>query len=193
MEINCYDFDKTIYDGDSTIDFYWYCLKKRPYIIISIPIQLYGIIGYKLGLCSKTKMKEKFFSFVRLIPNIEKIIKKFGEVHSHKLKKWYLEKDHSSDVIISASPVFIIKSITTGIKVLDVIASDTSEKTGKFLLPNCYGEEKVIRFKEKFPSNCFEIRRFYSDSISDLPLARIAEESFLVNDNTISKWNIGDN
>ena len=193
MEINCYDFDNTIYNGDSTVDFYWYCLKRKPYIILSIPIQLYGIIGYKLGVCSKTKMKENFFSFVRLIPNIEKLLKKFGEVHRHKLKKWYLEKDHRHDVIISASPVFIIKSLIAGITVLDIIASDTSERTGKFLRPNCYGEEKVKRFREKFPANCFEIKQFYSDSISDLPLARIAKESYLVNDNTISKWNIAEN
>lgn len=26
--MNVYDFDKTIYDGDSTIDFYLYCVKK---------------------------------------------------------------------------------------------------------------------------------------------------------------------
>lgn len=26
--INAYDFDETIYDGDSSVNFYKYCLKK---------------------------------------------------------------------------------------------------------------------------------------------------------------------
>ena len=33
MEVNTYDFDKTIYNGDSTIDFYIFCLKKEITII----------------------------------------------------------------------------------------------------------------------------------------------------------------
>ena len=28
--MNVYDFDGTIYDGDSTFDFYKYCMKKHP-------------------------------------------------------------------------------------------------------------------------------------------------------------------
>ena len=30
--MNVFDFDKTIYDGDCTVDFYMYCLKKYPVI-----------------------------------------------------------------------------------------------------------------------------------------------------------------
>lgn len=38
--MNVYDFDKTIYNGDSTIDFYLYSLRKKP--------QLYDIFLIKL-------------------------------------------------------------------------------------------------------------------------------------------------
>lgn len=31
--MNVYDFDKTIYAGDSTIDFYLFCLKRQPAIL----------------------------------------------------------------------------------------------------------------------------------------------------------------
>ena len=31
--MNVYDFDKTIYKGDSTLDFYFFCLRKKPIII----------------------------------------------------------------------------------------------------------------------------------------------------------------
>lgn len=33
--MNIYDFDETIYDSDSTKDFYFYCLKKYPKILLS--------------------------------------------------------------------------------------------------------------------------------------------------------------
>ena len=39
--INVYDFDKTIYNGDSTIDFYLFCLKKKFSIILLLPLQIY--------------------------------------------------------------------------------------------------------------------------------------------------------
>lgn len=31
---NIYDFDKTIYDGDSTVDFFLFCLKREPILIL---------------------------------------------------------------------------------------------------------------------------------------------------------------
>ncbi len=31
--MNVYDFDGTIYSGDSTIDFYLFCLRKQPEIL----------------------------------------------------------------------------------------------------------------------------------------------------------------
>ena len=38
MNVNLYDFDNTIYDGDSSVDFYLFCLKKKISIIKYLPI-----------------------------------------------------------------------------------------------------------------------------------------------------------
>ena len=35
--MNVYDFDQTIYHGDSTVDFYLYCVRHRPLMIYSWP------------------------------------------------------------------------------------------------------------------------------------------------------------
>ena len=45
--MNIYDFDETIYDSDSTKDFYFYCLKKYPKILLSVPIMAwtFNILG----------------------------------------------------------------------------------------------------------------------------------------------------
>lgn len=44
--MNVYDFDNTIYDGDSSIDFYFFVLRKKPSIIFLLPKQLYYCLKY---------------------------------------------------------------------------------------------------------------------------------------------------
>ena len=55
--LNVFDFDNTIYDGDSSIDFYIFCLKSNPLLIRYLPIQLYGMIMYKLKIKNKISKK----------------------------------------------------------------------------------------------------------------------------------------
>ena len=37
MRIDVYDFDGTIYDGDSTVDFTLFCLRRHPGVIAGLP------------------------------------------------------------------------------------------------------------------------------------------------------------
>ena len=60
MILNLYDFDKTIYDGDSTLDFYRFCLKKDKKLLRFLPQQIKGLIGYATGVYSKEKYKSLF-------------------------------------------------------------------------------------------------------------------------------------
>ena len=63
------------------------------------------------------------------------------------------------------------------------------KKTGKYEGENCWGEEKVRRFKEKMPKA--QIESFYSDSRSDTPMARLATgKSYLVKDDTLTLWDL---
>ena len=57
MKINVYDFDKTIYNGDSSIDFFIFCLKKNKQIIINIPKIIMYYILYFLKVKNKTEVK----------------------------------------------------------------------------------------------------------------------------------------
>lgn len=191
MQLNIYDFDKTIYRGDSTVDFYIYCLKRKPFIIVILPYQLYGIMKYNLGLCSKTAMKEYFFVFLKFIKDIDILIDDFSCKYKSKISKWYQEKNHDNDVIITASPEFIVSPLLSNINTKKIIASDTNKRTGKFNKKNCYGEEKVLRLYEAF-SNKITVENFYSDSLSDLPLAKISKKAFLVKGNRIYEWKIDD-
>ena len=69
-EIDVYDFDGTIYNGNSSIDFLMFALKKKKSLIKYIPRILIFFILYLIGLISTKKFKEEYFSFVKDCPHI---------------------------------------------------------------------------------------------------------------------------
>ena len=90
--INVYDFDKTIYDGDSTIDFYLFCICKNPILVFLLPITILYFIIYKLKIIDKLKFKEKFFSFLKYIKNIDNLVQLFWERNKKKIKPWFINE-----------------------------------------------------------------------------------------------------
>lgn len=187
--MNVFDFDKTIYRSDATVDFYLHCLKRHPGIIKCLPAQLYGILKYKFHRCSKEVMKENFFCFLKQLKDVDKDIDIFIKMNSYKIQKWYLSIQEKTDVVISASPRFLIDRFSKETSQFYVIASEVDKETGVFRSKNCYGGEKVRRFKKEFPNGVVD--KFYSDSFSDLPMAKLARAPYLVErGKVIKKWNI---
>lgn len=188
--MNIYDFDGTIYDGDSSFELYFYALTKHPSVLRWVPIQLGGFISYKTGKITKTKFKERFYSFYRSIPDMDAFLEDFWNAKTCKIKAFYLTQKRDDDIIISASPEFQLRVICDRLGVKNLIASEVDKKTGECIGENCRGEEKIIRLREVFPDATID--EFYSDSSADLPLARLAKTPFLVKGNTITKWDIQD-
>lgn len=184
--MNVYDFDKTIYDGDSTLDFYFFSLKKSPMLIRFLPIQIIGFIKYMFGMYSKLQFKEKFYSFLKGIKDVDSMVELFWNENQDKIKDWYLKSKEESDVIISASPEFLLNNICRRIGIKHLIASEVNKNTGICEGENCYGEEKVLRFKKYFEKG--EIKKFYSDSLSDAPISLMASERYIVSGNNILPW-----
>jgi putative flippase GtrA len=180
-----YDFDGTIYDGDSSLDFFCFVLRKRPYLFCLLPFQLLGMLQYTLRIVSKEKLKEGFFVFIRFIP-IDAMVSSFWESHYHKVKPWYVAQKQDSDVIISASPEFLLAAVVRDRLQVGLIASILDVHTARYIGKNCYGEEKVRRFRERYGDA--EIDEFYSDSCSDAPLAEKAHRSFIVKGTTCIPW-----
>ena len=178
MKLYLYDFDGTIYDGDSSVDFFKFCLKKDKSLIKHIIKLIPKFIKYKVKYIDITEFKEYVFAFLKTIDDVDKYVTQFWDLNRDKIKDFYLKKDHSSDIIISASPYFLLKPICDELKVKDLIASDVNKKTGKFNKPNCRGEEKVIEFRKKYPKAI--IMEMYSDSMHDKPLLDLAVKSYMV-------------
>ena len=109
-------------------------------------------------------------------------------VNEKKIKNWYSNQKNEKDVVISASPEWLLKPITDKLEI-NLIATKVDKKTGRFDSLNCYGNEKVKRFKEKFPNG--EIENFYSDHHSDTPMFLISKNAWIVKGEKIEKWTDG--
>ena len=176
--INLYDFDKTIYAGDSSTDFFFWCAMKYPSIYLNFPKMAVAGIKFKLKKISKTEMKEVIFSFLKKVPNVDKEVELFWKDHKCYIKDFYLKKDHKDDVIISASPEFLLEGICEELKVKKLIGSRVNKKTGNFTGKNCHGEEKVRRLNKVYDD--YKVKESYSDSKSDDPILKLAKKAFYV-------------
>lgn len=188
--MNVYDFDGTIYHGDSTRDFYFYLLKRHVGIVKYLPATTIEAIRYMLGIVTKTKMKETFYRFLNDFSDgeIEKEVSDFWETNKSRIYNWYYDKRKNDDVIISASPSFILSYICKELNVT-LICSEVDVKNGDYIGFNCHDVEKVKRFYEKYPNAVID--EFYSDSKSDEPLARLAKKAYLVKkDGRIVHWKL---
>lgn len=184
--MNIYDFDETIYDGDSTRDFYFYCLKRFPKMLFSVPAMVWMFFLYILGAKTKTQFKEKMYGFLRYVPDIDETIGNFWEDHIKNIKPWYKEKQKGDDVIISASPEFLLKTACKKLGIKYLIASRVDKRTGVYTGENCHGEEKVRRLNEEMPGALCD--EFYSDSLSDTPLAKISKRAWIIRGDELTEW-----
>ncbi len=180
MKFDVYDFDGTIYDGDSSIDFIKFLINKKKSIILFIPKMIIYFIKYKLKLISKERMKECFFEVLTKFDNIDDLIKEFWNKNENKIKDFFKnKKNHKNDIIASASPIFLLEPIAKKYKVKDLFASPIDKNTGKYSGLNCHGVEKVKLINKKYPKST--IKCMYSDDENaDKPLLDLAENSYIV-------------
>ena len=186
--MNVYDFDGTVRRGDTTLDFVKFEIRRHPAVLLDLPRFAWV---YFLHLCKKrtlTEAKSALFAFFRRI-DAEAEAEAFREKNEGCLDAWYLAQMQKSDVIITASPVFLVSALCRGLGVT-VLGTEVDTRTGKLLSENCRGEEKIRRLRKYCGDAAVgDIDGFYSDSHHDDPLARLAKQAFLVKkDCTRVKW-----
>ena len=185
--MNVYDFDQTIFHPDSSVCFICYCLRHRTLAVSkSLPSVLLRSSEYVLrGRKDATRLKESLFSFLNRIDNIDYLVHEFWGIYETQLAPWYLKQMSSDDVIISASPEFLLQPIADRLGV-HLIATKMNPYNGRISGRNCHDREKVRRFLEYYPVEAVD--EFYSDSLSDEPMARIAGRAYLVHGDAIKPW-----
>lgn len=184
--MNVYDFDNTIFQGDSTFRFVLWLYCHRPKTLLSLPrTMLYGLL-YGLHVVPKLTFKENLYHMFVYVADMDKAADTFVGSHLSHVKTWYAAQQSEDDVVISASPEFMISRFCNALGIRYVMASKVDMHSGKYSGINCHGTEKVRRFRERFGDK--QIEKFYSDSLSDSPLAAISHKAYLVKGDELCHW-----
>ena len=175
--MNVYDFDGTIFPKNSTVSFCIRCMNRHPKLWFTFaPRAAINIILTKTGKMRECVMLRKFYGFLLSIDDFETQIERYWDKNEKKIAKWYLAQKSPDDLIISASPICIIEPIAKRLGV-KYMATEYDREFGVLLNNLMYAKEKAkYIFDHGFP----QIDNFYSDSLSDTPLALCAEKAHLV-------------
>ncbi|MBQ8806512.1 MAG: haloacid dehalogenase-like hydrolase [Bacteroidaceae bacterium] len=166
--MNVYDFDKTICYKDSTFGFWCFCLTKKPWIILFLPLQFLALLTRKMSW---------WWIYLRVMNVNESLIKEFADKHERHICDWYLQQKQPTDVIVSASPEFIIREMATRLGV-DCVASQVDMETGRYYKPSCSGKQKVVQFRAKYPDTV--IQSSYGNAESDQYIMNEGTHAYLV-------------
>ena len=107
MLIDVYDFDGTIYDGDSTFDYVEFCLRRHPAMLLGMPrIAAAGLrlAMKKIGL---TQFKSALFGVMTRYMDLGAEAERFwqDERTQAKLGAWFKDTPRDLPIVIaSASP-----------------------------------------------------------------------------------------
>jgi phosphoserine phosphatase len=184
--MNAYDFDKTIYHYDSTVRFYLWCMKRYPKIALRLGRLVCDLALYKTKRITKHVYMERFYAYLRDIPNVPAEVEKFWDANMQHMHAWYLRQHRADDDVLSASPVFLIEAALQRLGVTHIFGSPMNPATCLYEGERCRGEGKVRYFRNAFGDA--EIENFYSDSHSDDPMAAIARKAWLVKGELLTDW-----
>lgn len=192
-----YDFDKTIYGGETGTNFFKFYFKKFPLkSLVFIILYVEDILFYIFKQIKLKQLKERFFRFLEGYSKeeIDKLVTEFWEIEKNKIYDWakdeLAENKKQVDLVIvtSASPKFIIEKFLLDFGYDLVFGTEFVKFDNDRFISKIYGEnnkndEKVKKLKiwAKKQKISFEILKFYSDSIADKPLYDLAKEKVWVN------------
>ena len=185
--MNVYDIDNTLYDGESALDFYFFCLKRHPRLIKYVFVILVSLVKYKLCLIdieALHALSEKYVqSFIRECPDVEEKVKVFWKHNARKLKPFYRDVAREDDVVVSASFGFLLREAMEILGVKNLVCSEMSLETGE-IYRLCFRENKIKCFNEFCEDK--EVNDFYTDSMNDAPFMKIAKGNvYMVKKNSI--------
>lgn len=163
MEVDIYDFDKTIVPFDSGSLFVLYCMIWYPWCIITLPIMAVAMLLMLCKVISFTQFKKTCFMFLPLIPT-KKAVKRFWDKNIDKVHPWFKDRQRYT-IVISASPDFLLADISQRLGFDEIISTRHNQKTGVIIGENCRGEEKVRRLYENHKKEDIKIVDVYSDSL----------------------------
>ena len=189
MRIDVYDFDGTIYDGDSTLDFVLFCLRRHPAIVLSLPALSLSAAKLAMKKIGLTEFKSALFGLMAKHFSLTEEAKLFwqDERTKAKLGAWFYDRPRDLPIVIaSASPEFELRYAADILGVKNLIGTRCDDATGKLIGKNCKGAEKISRIREAMGE--YTVRAMYTDDTkADGPLLEIAEEKYKITHGKLEK------
>ena len=185
--IAAFDFDGTLTTKDSFVEFIrftkgtWALLTGflcyAPLLVLMI-LRLYP--NYK----AKQKVFSHFFKGMEL-QEFNRHCEAFAVQCGYLMRREGLKavrqakSDGAETVIVSASVYnWVQPCVTADVYLCTEVEVQDGRLTGRFLTNNCYGQEKVNRFLEKYPHRETYHLIAYGDSRGDKELLTFADESY---------------
>ncbi|MCQ2795491.1 MAG: haloacid dehalogenase-like hydrolase [Bacilli bacterium] len=176
--MNVYDFDKTICKDDTEQDFFYYELRHRPINWIYIPYFIHANILRKLKIIDEPERRHRIYLTLKHIKDIDQEVIKFWKWRKKKILDWYKAQQKEDDIVVSASPRFLLEPILIALNIKHYVVSEFDVKARRFIGPINVGEEKVRRFMKEYDVN--DIDNFYTDSMKDMPMILVSKNAFIV-------------
>lgn len=183
-----FDFDNTLYHGESAIDFVLYLMKKNKKIVLWVPRILFGLMQYKFCLISKEEIINQTNDFMKSVikdrKEVEDTVAEFWQKYSKDLNLELIKQIEEEDAIITAGPSFLIEHIKDKLGTSNLMCSDVDLEKREVLNLN-FGENKVKCYKERYGEK--SIDSFYTDSYNDKAMMDISKSVYLVKGKKIKK------
>lgn len=191
-----FDFDGTLTTRDTLIAFIHYAC-GTPRFLLGFLLHAPLLVLMKLRLYSNGKTKQRLFTWFfqgMSIETFDALCQSFALSHRHLLRPDTVRllqqalSEGAEVLVVSASidnwvqpffstfhlPPSTFHVLCTQIEVID------GRLTGRFLTPNCYGQEKVRRILALHPDRSTYRLTAYGDSRGDRELLAFADEAHLV-------------
>ena len=176
-----FDFDNTIYHGESTFDFAMFIIKRKKSLLKCAPGITLLLIKYKRckmnALEFQTELEKFTGPFLQNKEFIKKSVQDFWQKNRKKLDQNIIKKIKKNDAILTWSPSFLIKEKENDLNTKNIVATEIDIDEGKIHFLN-FGKNKVKIFQEKFPKK--KIQTVYTDSYNDKALMDVAKNVYLV-------------
>lgn len=180
-----FDFDNTLYDGESMVDFFHFMVEKKEELkkyksLVNFFLNLYNHNMLPMNLVRKCIDKYKG-ELNYSTKNLDKYVDEFWELHRDKIMKNMIKKVKKDDVIITASLDFLLRPIMKELPTKNIICTEVDIENKKVDCV-CYKENKVKKYREKYKDR--PIDELYTDSYADKPLMQISKKVYLIDKKT---------
>ena len=185
-QVVAFDFDGTLTTRDTLLAFIRYAKGTRVFLWGFLR-HAHLLVLMKLGLYPNWKAKQRVFSYFfggMSLDVFDALCEQFAADNHHLLRPEGIkavqqaQADGADVLIVSASIDNWVQPFFPSVKVVGTqIEVANGRLTGRFLTPNCYGEEKVRRILALYPDRHEYHLTAYGDSRGDKQLLAFADEA----------------